>query len=369
MLSVGARCRVGLLVLLTTASAAAQDQLAKLKLPPGFQISIYAPDAPNARQLALAPGGTLFAGTRQDGRVFALVDRDGDGVAETQHVIARDLNMPSGVAFRDGALYVAEVHRILRYDEIENRLADPPKPVVVYADLPDARHHGWKFIGFSPSGELFIPVGAPCNICDPEPPFASILYLPAAGGPARVWARGVRNSVGFDWHPETGELWFGDNGRDWLGDDAPADELNHAPRAGLHFGYPHVHGGEQVDPELGAGHAAADFTSPALRLGAHVAPVGMEFYRGEQFPAAYRNALFVAEHGSWNRSRKSGYRVMVAHIDGDGRVTRYEPFITGWLAGEDHWGRPQDFATLPDGSLLISDDDRGVVYRVEYRAP
>ena len=348
-------------------SAAALD-VPRLHLPPGFRISIYAQNLPDARQMAIGTKGTLFVGSRQAGRVYAAVDADGNGVAERVGLIAERLNMPSGIAFRGGALYVAALDRVLRYADIEAHLVPPPAPVQVLGRLPNASHHGWKFIAFGPDGALYVPIGAPCNICAPKFPFASILRISLETGQATGFALGVRNSVGFDWHPQSGEMWFGDNGRDMLGDDQPPDEINRVTRGGEHFGYPFVHGGELLDPEFGADHRLDEFSPPAIKLGAHVAPVGLAFYRGTMFPANYHNALLVAEHGSWNRSQKSGYRVMVATIAADGEVASYTPFITGWLEGEESWGRPVAFATLADGSLLISDDQAGVVYRVTYSA-
>lgn len=344
-------------------------ELEKLQLPPGFHISIYAEQVPDARQLALGARGTLFIGSREAGRVYAAVDANQDGVAERVSLVAEGLSLPAGVAFRDGALYVAALDRVLRYPDIETHLDKPPTPEQVVGGLPTSHHHGWKFIAFGPDGALYVPIGAPCNICAPDFPYASILRIPTSGAKLSAYARGVRNSVGFDWHPLTGELWFGDNGRDMLGDDVPPDEINRASAAGQHFGYPHVHGGRVLDPEFGAGHGRDEFTPPAIELGAHVAPVGLSFYRGAMFPPAYRNALLVAEHGSWNRSRKVGYRVMVASLKDDGTVASYAAFITGWLEGEESWGRPVAFTTLPDGSLLISDDQAGVVYRVTYQQP
>lgn len=343
--------------------------LGRLHLPPGFHINLYADSVPDARQLALGKQGTLFIGSREAGKVYAAVDADHNGVAEQVMLLAEHLTMPAGLAYRDGALYVAAVDRVLRYADIEAHLASPPTPQQVVGGLPTSQHHGWKFIAFGPDGALYVPVGAPCNICEPDFPYASILRIPTHGGEVTAIARGVRNSVGFDWHPLTGELWFADNGRDMLGDDLPHDEINRVTKAGQHFGYPYVHGGETLDPEFGAGHRLDEFTPPAIKLDAHVAPVGLAFYRGTMFPAAYRNALLVAEHGSWNRSHKSGYRVMMATLKDDGTVASYEPFITGWLEGEESWGRPVAFATMDDGSLLISDDQAGVVYRVTYKQP
>lgn len=355
-----------LLFLIGTPLFAAGLPIERIKLPPGFSISLYAEDVTNARSLALGANGTVFVGTRSEGDVYALVDEDKDGRAERVLKIASGLNSPNGVAFRGDALYVAEINRILRYDQIEAHLKNPPKPVVVSDRLPSDRHHGWKFIAFGPDGKLYVPVGAPCNICEPNPDrYALILRMNADGSGSEVFARGVRNSVGFDWDPRTGELWFNEHGRDWLGDDLPSDELNHAPKAGLHFGYPYCHQGDTQDPEFGHLRKCAQFTPPALNQGGHVAPDGLRFYTGKQFPAEYRNRLFIAQHGSWNRSKKSGYRIMMVSLK-DNKVDGYEVFAEGWKQGEDVWGRPVDLLVMPDGSLLISDDQANAVYRVTY---
>jgi glucose/arabinose dehydrogenase len=273
--------------------------------------------------------------------------------------------MPVGVAFRDGDLYVSAVDRILRFRDIESRLNRPPAPEVVTDRYPMETHHGWKFIAFSPDGKLYVPVGAPCNICEPDPDrYANITRLDVQTGKIETIARGVRNTVGFDWHPVTKELWFTDNGRDWLGDAAPPDELNRLEKPGQHFGYPYCHGGTIADPEFNK-RPCREFAPPARNLEAHVAALGMRFYTGNMFPKEYRNAIFVAEHGSWNRSRKSGYRVMVAKLDGN-RVVEYKPFVTGWLNLQQTLGRPADVLAMPDGSLLISDDYAGRIYRVIY---
>jgi glucose/arabinose dehydrogenase len=277
------------------------------------------------------------------------------------------LHLPVGVAFHRGALYVSAVDRILRFDDIESRLANPPKPVVVSDHFPKQGQHGWKFIAFGPDGKLYVPVGAPCNICEPDPDrSAVIMRMNADGSGLETFARGIRNTVGFDWDPRTRELWFTDNGRDWLGDDSPPDELNHAPKSGLHFGYPYCHGGTIADPEYGRRRPCADFTPPVQNLGPHVASLGMRFYTGTQFPARYRNQIFIAEHGSWNRSKKIGYRVSLVRVE-EGKAVAYEPFATGWLQGESAWGRPVDVLVMPDGSLLVSDDHAGAIYRIAYR--
>jgi glucose/arabinose dehydrogenase len=339
--------------------------LDKIKLPPGFEISVFADKLPGARSLALGPGNVLYVGSMRPGRVYAV--RSTLGRAPEVFTIASGLNTPNGVAVREGALYVAEISRILRYDDIGNHLASPPKPVVVSERFPRDTSHGWKFIRFGPDGQLYVPVGAPCNVCAPDPDrYALISRIRPDGSGYEVVARGVRNSVGFDWHPETKELWFTDNGRDMMGDDLPNDELNHAPRAGLHFGYPYCHQGDTPDPEFGARRACSEFTPPAAKLGPHVAAIGMRFYTGKQFPPEYRNNVFIAEHGSWNRSKKIGYRIKRVVVEA-GRAVRQEVFAEGWLQGESAWGRPADVEVMADGSLLVSDDSAGVVYRIDYR--
>jgi glucose/arabinose dehydrogenase len=339
--------------------------LDKIKLPPGFRISVFAQPVKGARSLALSPGGTVFVGSGREGLVHAATDRNKDGVADEVVQVAGGLNWPNGVAFRDGALYVAEINRILRYDGIEGALKAPPKPVVVNDSYPKDEHHGWKFVAFGPDGLLYVPVGAPCNICLREDPYASITRIKPDGSGREVFVRGVRNTVGFDWHPRTREMWFTDNGRDMLGDDIPPDELNHAPQAGDHFGYPFCHAGEIADPEFGARKPCAETRPPAQKLGPHVAAIGMRFYTGSMFPAEYREQIFVAEHGSWNRSKKIGYRLSLVRLEGN-RVTSYETFADGWLQGQQEWGRPVDVLVMPDGALLVSDDKAGVIYRISY---
>ena len=350
--------------------------LAGLELAPGFAIEVYSPDVPNARSLALGRKGVVFVSNRTGDKVYALVDKDGDHRADAVKVVASGLDTPNGIAYRDGKLYIAEVERLLRIDGIDGQLdnppqAAPPKAQLVTDQLPKETWHGWRYIRFGPDGWLYMPIGAPCNLCERDDPrFASIARLKPDGTGLEVFASGVRNSVGYDWHPQTKELWFSDNGRDELGDDQPGDELNRAPKAGLHFGFPYCHQGNLLDPTFGKGKSCAGYEPPARVLGAHVAALGMRFYTGTMFPEKYRNAIFVAEHGSWNRARKDGYRVMVAQLDGS-RVTSYEPLITGWLneKTDEVSGRPTDIELLEDGSLLISDDYRGAVYRVTYRSP
>jgi glucose/arabinose dehydrogenase len=354
--------------LAVNAAEANPPDLRDIRLPEGFRIDLYARDVANARQMALGDDGVLYVGSRGAGMVYAVIDADGDFRAETVRIVARGLNLPTGVAYRDGDLYVAEIQRVLRFDDIGAHLDAPPRPVVVTDQLPADRHHGWKYLGFGPDGRLYVPVGAPCNVCLKDAPYASILRMNADGSQLETYARGIRNSVGFDWHPVTGELWFTDNGRDMLGDDTPACELNRATGPGQHFGFPHVHGANTPDPEFGKMTPPAPLVPPVLELGPHVAPLGMLFYTGSQFPAAYRKSVLIAEHGSWNRSRKIGYRVAKVTLDDAGAVIAHEPFASGWLQGELVSGRPVDLEQLADGSVLLSDDEAGVIYRISYPA-
>ena len=343
--------------------------LSSIKLPEGFKIDIYAENVKNARSMCLSPNGTLFVGTRDKGDVYALKDTDGDFRVDKMYTLATGLNMPNGVALRDGDLYIAEVSRILKLENIEQSLANPPQPVVVYDQYPTEKHHGWKYIAFGPDGKLYVPVGAPCNICESkEDIYNSITRLDLETKKIEIVQRGVRNTVGFTWHPDNQELWFTDNGRDMLGDDVPSCELNHASRDGMHFGYPYCHQGDVADPEFGAKRPCSDFTAPAQKLGAHVAPLGVEFYTGKMFPNAYKKQILLAEHGSWNRSKKSGYRIMMVTLNAQGQATSYKPFAEGWLNPDtqDVWGRPVDLEFLPDGSMLVSDDYADVIYRISH---
>ncbi len=358
------------LLWLLAGTAAQALPLETIRLPPGFAIELWA-TVPNARQMALGAssdkGGVLYVGSMRAGKVHA-VRFDARYKAGEVLTVASGLQLPTGLAWREGNLYVAAVSRILRYDAIDRQLDKPLAPVVVTDTLPTDTHHGWKFIAFGPDGKLYVPVGAPCNICAPADTYAAILRMNADGSQREVFARGVRNSVGFDWNPADGSLWFTDNGRDMLGDDSPPDELNRAPRAGLHFGSPYCHGGSIADPEFGLRRTCAEFEPPAQKLGPHVASLGMRFYHGTMFPAAYRGDIFIAEHGSWNRSKKIGYRISRIRIK-DGRAVAYESFADGWLQGEAAWGRPADVQELPDGSLLVADDHAGAIYRITWKAP
>ncbi|HUR34122.1 MAG TPA: PQQ-dependent sugar dehydrogenase [Vicinamibacterales bacterium] len=349
----------------------ARPQLELLRMPAGFKIDVYAAAVQGARSMALAPDGTLFVGTRGN-KLYAVVDANTDHVAEKVIELSTSLRTPNGLAFKDGSLFVGELNRIVRFDHVLEAVkagtGSGLAPKVVLDGLPSEFMHGWKYIAFGPDGYLYYQVGAPCNICDRGDPFAAIWRVKPDGTGNEVFARGVRNSVGMAWHPATKELWFTDNGRDTLGDEQPNDELNHAARAGLHFGYPYCHEGAIADPEFGANHPCSNYAGPSQKLGPHVAALGLKFYTGAMFPPEYRNRLLIAQHGSWNRTAQAGpigYRIMMATIDG-GRVVKYEPFAEGFLQGRQAWGRPVDLLEMPDGSLLVSDDTAGAIYRITY---
>ena len=353
-------------VLLIPSCYASDSTEGLISLPPGFSISTYAENVPDARSMTISPGNILFVGSMEAGRVYAVIDRDKDFKADEVITIAKGLTMPNGVALHDGDLYVAEVHRIIKYKDIENHLHNPGEPEVVFDSLPREKWHGWKFIRFGPDDKLYVPIGAPCNVCEPKDPrFATITRMNADGNGFEIYARGVRNSVGFDWQPGTNELWFTDNGRDMMGDNLPPDELNHAPHAGMHFGFPYLHGKNVYDPEYGSRADNIIFTKPACELGPHVAALGMRFYTGKMFPAEYTNQIFIAEHGSSNRTEPIGYRVSLVKLHNSTSIG-YEIFAQGWLQPNSILGRPVDIEIMPDGSLLISDDYSGKIYRVTY---
>ncbi len=342
-------------------------KLDKITLPEGFQIEVYA-EVPNARSMTLSPGGTLYVGTQKNS-VYAIPDKNKDGKADKVFEIINDLDAPNGVAFKEGSLFIGGISTIYRMDNIESNLANPTKPVIVYDKYPSDKHHGYKFIAFGPDGKLYVPVGAPCNICEPTKPiYASITRMNSDGSDFEIFASGVRNTVGFDWHPNTREIWFTDNGRDLLGNDMPEDELNTAPKAGMHFGYPYCHQGNILDPEFGKGKNCDDFIAPVKLLGPHVAALGMRFNTDNKFPAEYENAIFIAEHGSWNRTTPIGYRVSVIKLNADGTAMDPVIFAEGWLQNvRDVSGRPVDVQFLTDGSMLVSDDFAGVIYKISYK--
>ncbi len=339
-----------------------------MDLPDGFIIDVYADAVPNARSMALSENGVLFVGTRQrNGMVYAIEDNNQDFKADRIYVVAENLNMPNGVAVLGNDLYVAEVHRVIKFENIEATYKNSPSYTVVNDSFPTDTHHGWKFIRFGSDGKLYVPVGAPCNVCfQKDTRYSSILRMNPDGSDLQLFAEGIRNTVGFDWNPQTNELWFTDNGRDMLGDDIPPDELNNAPDSGYHFGFPFIHGNNVPDPEFSKDKDLSIYRKPAIELGPHVAALGMRFYTGNMFPEEYKNQIFIAEHGSWNRSEKIGYRISLVKIK-DNKAVSYEPFIEGWLRGEAVSGRPVDVQIMPDGSMLISDDYGGRIYRVTYQ--
>ncbi len=347
------------------ATPLAKLPLDKLTVPDGFKIEVYASGLANARSMRQSPDGTLFVGTRAVGKVYAIPAKVGpDGKREVK-TIATGLHRPNGLAFHDGSLFVAELSKIWRYDGIEAHLDEVPKPVLVYDDLPKDEAHGWKFIAIGPDDKLYVPVGSPGNITMPPDTHAQIRRMDLDGKNVEVIARGVRNTVGFDWNPITKQLWFTDNGRDWVSEDIPNDELNVLTEPGKqHFGFPYCHQGTFTDPEYGWGHSCAEFTAPAALLGPHTASLGLRFYTGAMFPADYRNAMFIARHGSWNRTRKLGGDVVVARLGSDGKVASVEPFLSGFLQDNKYVGRPVDVLVADDGALLVSDDYNGAIYRI-----
>jgi glucose/arabinose dehydrogenase len=349
---------------LPASEADIEANLQKIKLPAGFKISLYASNVPTARQLALGDKGTVFAGSWfGTGSIFAIVDKGGKREVKT---IIKGLTFPTGVAFRDGALYVADINKIYKYENAEANLDKLPEPKVVYDDMPPYIAHGWKYLAFDKDGRLYVAFGPPCNVCMP-PTSVSQIRRVYPNGAAEIIALGVRNSVGGDIDPRTGDYWFTENARDWISDDLPSDKLNHITKVSENFGYPYCHQGDLPDPVYALGHQCSEFTPPVVKLGPHVAPLGMKFYTGNQFPAEYKNSIFIAEHGSWNRHKYLGARIVRISVDPDGKNAKEEVFASSWLAGDQAFtGRPNDIIVAPDGSLLVSDDWSGAVYRISY---
>lgn len=343
-------------------------ELTHISLPPGFFISYFAKDVPGARSMTLGGNGVVYVGTKDKDKVYALPDVNKDMKADTVIVVDEGLKTPNGVAYKDGNLYVGLVDRILKYESIDTSYSSSPTPSILLSSYPTDAHHGWKYIAFGPDGLLYVPVGAPCNICEPDDPYASITRLDVSNpqNGFEIVARGIRNTVGFAWEPTTNKLWFTDNGRDLLGDNIPPDELNRIDTMGEHFGYPYCHAGIILDPQYGKGKNCTDYLSPQEKLSPHTAALGMKFYTGSMFPNEYLNTIFIAEHGSWNRSEKIGYRVTQVSVDNNGNASNYQVFADGWLKNETAVGRPVDILIYTDGSLLVSDDMAGSIYRITY---
>jgi len=354
-------CSVSLAPFGDTASASLKD----LKTPPGFRISVLTDQVPNARQMALSDSGILYVGSRRAGKIYAVPLSNAAGSPSRVVLVDSNLTMPSGIVMRGKDLYVGALNQILRYRNIDNHFSANPEPEIITDSLPNKTHHGWKYLSLGPDGNLYVPVGAPCNICLSEnEEFASILKVDPDTGKHSLYAQGVRNTVGLAWHPEKHTLWFSDNGRDRLGDDTPAEELNEVTEPGQHFGYPFIHAGTIRDPKFGAGHDSKDYEPPRVKIQAHSAALGITFYTADHFPKTYQGALFIAEHGSWNRSSKVGYQVSVVRFN-KGRPI-YEAFASGWLKGQKSWGRPNDVLMTPQGELLVSDDQSGTIFRISY---
>jgi glucose/arabinose dehydrogenase len=338
----------------------------QIKLPEGFKIDIFA-EVAGARSMTLSSKGTLFIASISQGKIFAIPNADKEIKAKKILTILKDLYNPNGVAVKDDNLYVGEISKISMYKNIESNLEKTPEPITITDKLPKETHHGYKFIKFGPDGLLYVPIGAPCNICKKENKvYATITRMKPDGSKFEIFAEGIRNTVGFDWSPDKKELWFTDNGRDMLGDDMPNDELNHAPKKGLNFGYPYCHSGYIEDPEFGSKDICKSFTPPAMKLGPHVASLGMRFYTGKMFPSEYKQNIFIAEHGSWNRSKPIGYRVSWVKVENN-KALSYQTFAEGWLSKDGKvLGRPVDIQVMPDGAILVSDDYSGRIYRISY---
>ena len=348
-----------------SAELSARYQLNKIKLPPGFQIQVYA-EVPNARSMCMSPSGVVYVGNRSERNVYAVVDENKDGKGDKVYVVAEDFDTPNGVAFKNGHLYFSTISSIYRIKNIEANLAAPPAPELVYDKFPSDKHHGWKYIAFGPDGKLYVPVGDPSNISiQKNPVYSTITRMNDDGTGMEIYAKGIRNSVGFQWHPQTQKLWFTDNGRDQVADNMPGDELNYAPEPGMHFGHPYCMQGNQQDPQFGKGKQCSDYSKPVQILDPHVAALGLKFYTGTMFDSSYKNKIFIAEHGSWNRSQAIGYRVTTVKLDENNGAKSYETFADGWLQPDGKvLGRPVDVLVMPDGALLVSDDYSGAIYRI-----
>ena len=346
------------------ATAADKLPVAKLKVPKNFNIEVYASGMPDAHSLRIDDKGTVFVSNRVLDKIYAIVDRNGKREVKT---LLTGLLRPNGIALHNGALYIAELNKISKVDDIEDHLDNTPKPTVIYSDLPSDEPHGWKFLAVGPDNRLYFNIGAPCNICMPSPAHAQLRSINLDGSDAEVVAHGIRQVVGMDFHPVSKVLYFTENQRDWLSEDEPQDKLNRLLHPGKdNFGFPYCDGGDIEDPIYGWGHSCNEFTKPIAQLGPHSAPLGMRFYTGHMFPREYQDAIFIACHGSWNKTKKIGGDIVVAKLNPDGTVKSVEPFITGFLVNNNYIGRPVDIELMKDGSILISDDWNGAVYRVSY---
>ena len=348
-----------------TATPPGEIPLASYKLPPGFKAEIWASGMPGARAMARGADGKIYIGTRAIGRVYEVTD---GGAQRTSRVVVDKLTQPAGVAYANGSLYVMAIDKVLRYDGIEKNPAVQPVDMTAAFKLPKEQHHNWKYIAFGPDNKLYVPFGAPCNICEPTDEYAQIRRYNADGSGMEVIARGVRNTQGFDWHPTTKEMWFTDHGRDWMGDDMPEDELNRMTRTGANYGFPYCHADGVLDKDFRKDRGCEGVTLPVQTMGPHAAAMGAHFYTGSMFPAEYRNRLFVARKGSWNRNTKFGYDVVTVGMDADARNPKIEPFMTGFVnpAADTFSGRPTYFLQMPDGALLVSDEQLGAIYRITY---
>ena len=355
-----------------TVTAVDKLPLDKIKLPKGFAAEVWAHSMPGARTIIQGPKGTYFVGTRTIGRVYAVIDKGG---TREQRTIIQGLTQPNGLLMLDGALYVFAINKVLRYDGIEDKLDAVPQPVDLSDkfNLPGDLQHGWKYVKAGPDGKIYVPVGVPCNVCEVNPATnGHIRRYDPKDWSYEIVARGIRNSVGFDWHPITKELWFTDNGRDWAGDAGPEDELNRIPKGkeGAHFGYPYCHAQGIPDPDIRVPTPCANVITAAALMGPHAAALGMTFYTGSMFPPSYKNVAIIARHGSWNKSKRFGYDIVVARTNGNGKAI-VEPFLTGWLdeANNKFLARPTDVFQMKDGSILISDEFGGALFRIAYKAP
>ena len=353
-----------------TETPASDIPVSKLKVPAGFKVELWATGLPGARAMALSEDGKkVYLGTRAIGRVYEVTDEGGKRSVRT---VVDKLTQPAGVAYKDGALYVVAIDKVLKYDGIAKNANAEPQDLTAKFDLPPEQHHNWKYVAFGPDGKLYVPFGAPCNICEPSKEYAQIRRYNPDGSGKEVIATGVRNSVGFDWHPKTKQLWFTDHGRDWMGNNGPQDELNRLAKPGANFGFPYCHADSKPDTDFKKKDACKGVTLPVALMGPHAAAMGVKFYTGKMFPAEYQNTMFIARKGSWNRTKPYGFDVVNVRAGADGKGAKVTPFLTGFNESQDgykFWGRPAYIAQMPDGALLVSDEQLGAIYRISYQKP